>query len=106
MGILLGLAAFAAAVVAGGLAATGSSRPRWVQAAVFEIRHKFVGVPRPAHVNWHVGAQKRWVTVRFAKVELCGGCSAPSDAVRPRGRVATMWFDRRTGTETDFSVSR
>ena len=91
------VALFAVAVVArcGGSHVLATTEPPWVSRGVEALRVYFPNAPKPERVTWGTGATTRWVTVFFAKPEMCNCPAPPPDGV-VKGRSATITWDTAT----------
>jgi hypothetical protein len=69
--------------------------PRWASDANRRFLQGMVGAAvTRTHYIWY--AEKLAVVFEFDRVAVCGACSAPSNAARPRGRLVRVTYDRRT----------
>jgi len=74
--------------------------PAWVAAAEQRTLAHVFGSPAVV-ADWNIPERSKIVVVwEFQWVTICRTCSAPSNATRPRGRVARVSFDRRTHRPT------
>jgi hypothetical protein len=80
-------------------------RPAWVTAGVEHVRNHFVGRPAPDRVTWGEVQSRRWVTVVFAKQQLCGGCTHPPGAEPIRLTHATVRFAPGSAAPVSFGGS-
>jgi hypothetical protein len=104
----------AAATVAGSAlaASNGASTgplPHWLPAAEHRALNGVFGGAKPIHTYSISYPRKIAVIFAFNHVVLCGGCSAPTNASIPRGRVIRVSFDRATHRLTgtmEFCESR
>jgi len=109
----LATAALGATITSGSHAADGQSRvrtqPRWLPAAERQTLQAVFGGATPIHTRSISYARKVAVVFEFDHVVICGACSAPSNALLPRGRVIRVSYDRRTHRVTgglEFCESR
>ena len=73
-----------------------SSQPRWLAPAEKQFRDRVLGGARPVKTYLISYPSKIAVVFEFNRVVICQGCSAPSNALLPRGRLIRISFDRRT----------
>jgi hypothetical protein len=85
-------------------AAPAQSQPKWVTDVAESVQRMFVGRPKPVSVSYYRRKKTVSVTLTFSRIVICGSCSAPSNALRPRGRRATITLDARTHRELSFAV--
>jgi hypothetical protein len=94
--LLLALLACALAVVPPGRAKPRDGIPAWVGARATQTLAHVFGHPTVV-ASWNIPYPQKIVVVwEFQSITRCLTCSAPSDGVRPRGRVIRVSFDRRT----------
>ena len=70
--------------------------PQWLKAAETQTLDRVFGHARPIHTAYIWYPHKIAVIFEFKRVVICGACSAPSNALLPRGRVIRVGFGRRT----------
>lgn len=70
--------------------------PHWLATAERQTLDRVFGGARPVHTQLIPYPQKIAVVWSFDRVVICGLCSAPSNALLPRGRVIRVSYDRRT----------
>jgi hypothetical protein len=99
----LGLLLAAFLLFAGGCAGTrlaGAPHERPVPRWLTESDARFLdgifggGALLRVHYLWY--PRKLAVVFEFKRVAICGACSAPSNALLPRGRFVRITYDRRT----------
>jgi hypothetical protein len=95
------LMAIGSGTVALSLVPSGAAKPRdgipaWVGASSAQTLARVFGSPTVVG-SWNIPYPRTIVVVwEFQWITVCRTCSAPSNAVRPRGRVVRVSFDRRT----------
>ena len=83
--------------------------PQWLKAVETRTLDRVFGHARPIHTATIWYPHKVAVIFEFKRVVICGACSAPSNALLPRGRVIRVSYDRRThqpGNAMQFCESR
>jgi hypothetical protein len=76
---------------------TGAAAPPpWLARAEHRFLQGFPTVKRPMHTYRFYGKKAITVVFEFRAVAVCGGCSAPSNADLPRGKMVRILFDRRS----------
>lgn len=100
LALTVGIVTLAATIAAGSAAAAGDSRaqtvPTWLRAAERQTLDAVFGGATPirtAHISYPT---KVAAIFEFSRVVICGACSAPSNALLPRGRVIRVGYDRQT----------
>ncbi len=78
------------------IAAPSPRPPAWLPAQERLELHFVFGDARPRRVDYIWYPEKIAVVFEFDRVVVCGACSAPSNALLPRGRVIRLSFDRST----------
>lgn len=94
--LLLVLLGCALVLVPSGTAKPHDGIPAWVgPSATQTLAHVFGN--RTVVANWNIPYPRKIVVVwEFQWITVCRTCSAPSNGVRPKGRVVRVSFDRRT----------
>lgn len=77
-------------------APTAPLRPRWLPGAERQTLHVVFEDAKPIHIDYISYPRKVAVIFEFSRVVICGLCSAPSNALLPRGRVIRVGYDRET----------
>lgn len=72
------------------------SQPRWLAPVERQFLDRVLDGARPVRTYLVSYPRKIAVVFEFDRVVICGGCSAPSNASLPRGRLIRISFDRRT----------
>ena len=85
------------------LYASATTRPSWVNDGVRTLRSYFEGNPQPREVTWGVKPHERWVTVVFAKLEICTTNRCEHGGPRTVGRVVRRPVTGRSATMTWYS---
>lgn len=94
-----GTAAVIAALAAATSANAATAIPGWVPAANRLVLGGF-GDARPLRTHYISYPNRLAVVFVFSHVVVCGACSAPSNALLPRGRVIRFSYNRRTHRAT------
>jgi len=92
-------AAVGAVLVVASVASSSTSVrpvPQWLKAAEAQTLDRVFGHARPIHTDYIWYPHKVAVIFEFKRVVICGACSAPSNALLPRGRVIRVGFERQT----------
>jgi hypothetical protein len=98
--LLLVLLTGALVAVPSGTAKRRDRIPAWVGDSAAQTLAQAFGNPRVV-ADWNIPYPRKIVVVwEFQAVTVCRTCSAPSNRVRPRGRVVRVSFDRRTHRST------
>lgn len=79
-----------------GQAAAATPSPSWLARAEQQMLNRVFEHARPVHTYLIPYPRKIAVVWVFDRVVICGGCSAPSNASLPRGKVIRVSFDRIT----------
>ena len=105
-------AAIGAVLVVASVASSSASMrpvPQWLKAAETRTLDSGFGHARPIHTDYIWYPHKVAVIWEFNHLVVCGMCSAPSNALLPRGRVIRVGFERKThqpGNAMQFCESR
>jgi hypothetical protein len=79
-----------------------TASPAWVDTRAQQVVDKLIGRGQPIVATFHIPYPRKVVVViEFKNVVVCRTCSAPSNALRPHGRVFRFSLDRRTRRTTD-----
>ena len=70
--------------------------PAWLLKQEQLVLHRVFGGAKPQQIEYISYPKKISAVFEFSHVVVCGGCSAPSNASLPRGRVIRVSFDRST----------
>lgn len=70
--------------------------PRWLMSAEAQTLGRVFDGAHPVTTWYKWYPRKVAVTFEFNRVVICAGCSAPSNANLPRGRVIRVGYDRQT----------
>lgn len=73
-----------------------SSLPRWLPGAERQTLDAVFEAAKPIHIDTISYPRKVAVIFEFSRVVICGLCSAPSNALLPRGRIIRVSYDRET----------
>lgn len=90
------LATVVGCVAAASAAARTPPVPRWLMNDETQFLTRVLARAEPSHVYYLEYPKKVAVVFEFSRVVICGGCSAPSNAMLPRGKMIRVTFDRRT----------
>lgn len=94
LAVTIGLSGNASAASQRALTGTRAVPP-WLKMAESHALHSFFG-GRLTHTYYIWYPHKVAVIFEFNRVVVCGGCSAPSNAMLPRGRAIRLTYDRRS----------
>ena len=72
------------------------SLPRWLPGAEQQTLAAVFEGAKPIHIDTISYPRKVAVIFEFSHVVICGLCSAPSNALLPRGRIIRVGYDRET----------
>ena len=86
----------ALAVGSNASASPSKGMPAWPRVEIARTLKLGYGNAKPVRIDTIDYPRKIAVVLTFDHIVICGYCSAPSNDVRPRGRILRISFDRQT----------
>ena len=90
------LIGIALALASAAVATTNSTPPPWLKRAEQLTLKRVFENAKPTAISYINYPTKIAVVFTFNHVVICGGCSAPSNAMLPSGRVIRLSYSRAT----------